>query len=226
MQFSQSIFASEVRKRLAEKRIQKMKNSQVIVDQIPLGSIKYHRKSLLLSCDINKNNEEYIEKFIREKAYKSFFKKKKLSTKKIHYSNISSSLYNSNLNDNAKKIPKRLNKIHSYSCFPIKKNHINTPKKTPFQLSHIKINYFKYFINCSQKNNNLSVKLKEDSIIDSFSINKYNEKKKIFGQILKDDKQKNKNKKILKLGLNKTYNRKIVSALRKDYKNKLKDNNS
>ena len=64
---SQSIFISEVRKRLAKKRLLQMKNRPMITDEIPLEKIKYHRQSLLLSYSNFKNNQKIYRKFYKRK---------------------------------------------------------------------------------------------------------------------------------------------------------------
>ena len=203
---SKSIFISEVRKRLAKKRKLKMKNVQVIIDQIPVDKIKYHRQSLLLSYNDFKNNDKYIENFIKEKSYKSIYKRKSLLKRKV-ITNLLTKKYNNN-------IPKNLKQSNANSCSSIKKYYLNTPKKTPFQIGHIQIKYYKDYINNSQKKN-LSNKLKEESKIQSFSINKYNEKKHVFGKHpMTKNKTITKINKIPKLEYNSIYPRKYCSVIK------------
>lgn len=215
---SKSIFIS---KRLAKKRKLKMKNAQVIIDQIPVDKIKYHRKSLLLSYSDFKNNDKYIENFIKEKSYKTIYKRKSILKRKV-ITNLLTKKYNNN-------IPQNLKQNNVNSCSSIKKYYLNTPKKTPFQIGHIQIKYYKDYINNSQKKN-LSNKLKEESKIQSFSINKYNEKKHVFGkQPMIKNKIITKINKIPKLDYSSIYPRKNSSVMN-SFKNKdkkhLKNNKS
>jgi hypothetical protein len=171
-----SSFVDEIRKILSKKR--KVKKN-LIVDQIPLDSIKYHRQSLLLSYnDFNENNQKYIQKFIKEKSYKSIFPRRKslIINKK---SKSLTKIFNNNNNNNTTNIkPKNYTQNSMYINF--KRNNFSTPKKTPFQISHIKNQLFRDFINNSQKRN-LNNKIKLETSMKSFSINKFNEKKKVFG---------------------------------------------
>ncbi len=59
--------------------------------------------------------------------------------------------------------------------------NLKSPKKTPFQIGHIKNQYLREYLKNS-KQRNLSKNMTEESNIKSFSINKYNEKKNIFGK--------------------------------------------
>lgn len=195
---SQSIFISEVRKRLAKKRLLQMKNRPMITDEIPLEKIKYHRQSLLLSYSNFKNNQKYIENFIREKSYKSILNKRKRTIKKKNKANLLSH----NKNNTFSKTLKFFSNSHSCLNMNSKINKkikiLKLPKKTPFQIHHIKIQYFKDYINNSREKNR-SNNMKEESKIKSFSINKYNEKKRIFGKsINKNNKLVLKNNKIAK----------------------------
>ena len=176
-----SALISEVKKRLAKKRELRMRKIQtVIVDQIPLETIKYHRQSLLLSYSDFKNNQKYIQNFIKEKSYKSIFSKRKsLIIRRVN----SNSLLNNKKNNksNISIILKSKKNIKSNPDNNAKKNSFNTPKKTPFQIHRIKTQLFRDYINISQKKN-LSINMKNESNIKSFSINKYNEKKRVFGK--------------------------------------------
>jgi len=171
-----SSFVYEIRKILSKKR--KVKKN-LIVDQIPLDSIKYHRQSLLLSYnDFNKNNQKYLQKFIKEKSYKSIFPRRKSLIIKKKSKSLTKNFNNNNNNTTNKKSK---NFTQSSSMYiNLKKNKFYTPKKTPFQITHIRTQLFRDFINNSQKRN-LNNKIKLEKSIKSFSINKFNEKKKVFG---------------------------------------------
>lgn len=224
-----SAFIHEIRKILAKKR--KVKKN-IIVDQIPLDSIKYHRQSLLLSYnDFHKSNQKYIEKFIKEKSYKSFFPRRKslIINKK---SKSLTKIFNNNNNNNTTNIkPKNYTQNSMYINF--KRNNFSTPKKTPFQISHIKNQLFRDFINNSQKRN-LNNKIKLETSMKSFSINKFNEKKKVFGNsfnIKRNNSMNNdylykyRNKKFIRNNSNIKTNQKIrINNHIKDLKNKEKKN--
>ena len=180
---SKSIFISEVRKRLAKKRKLKAENLPKILDQIPLEKIKYHRQSLLLSYKDFKNNQKYIDNFIKENSYKSIFCNKKNTIPKNTHRNAFQNYIIQSKKNNISKIMKYNITNNSFRNLDIKKTikNIKSPKKTPFQIGHIKSQFLREYINNSkQKNNNEN--MKEESNIQSFSINKYNEKKKIFGK--------------------------------------------
>ena len=174
-----SSFAHELRKILSKKR--KVKQN-LIVDQIPLDSIKYHRQSLLLSYnDFNKNNQKYIQNFIKEKSFKSIFSRRKSLIIKRKSKSLTKKFNNNNDKSNKNKTNiKTKNNTQSNMYINLKKNKFNTPKKTPFQISHIRTQFFKDFINNSQQRN-LNNKIKLGASLKSFSINKFNEKKKVFG---------------------------------------------
>ena len=171
-----SAFIHEIRKVLAKKRNVK---KNIIVDQIPLDSIKYHRQSLLLSYnDFHKSNQKYIQKFIKEKSYKSIFHRRKSLIINKKSKSLTKNLNNNNNNNTTNIKPKNYTQSSMYINF--KRNNFNTPKKTPFQITHIRNQLFRDFINNSQKRN-LNNKIKLETSMKSFSINKFNEKKKVFG---------------------------------------------
>ena len=177
MMDSKAMFIAEVRKRLAKKRKLKMKNSLMVTNkiQMPLEKIQYHRHSLLLSYHDFKNNQKYIENFIKEKSYKSIFHKIKNTIEKEKF------LISNNNKNNISNLFKSKNNCHSCSNLNVKKINLNTPKKTPFQITTFKKQYIKEYLDNSRKKN-ISSEMNDESKIKSFSINKYNEKKKVFGK--------------------------------------------
>jgi len=187
MDNSKAIFIAEVRKRLAKKRKLQMRKTPKIIDQIPLEKINYNRKSLLLSYKDFKNNQKYIENFIREKSYKSILRKSTIIKKnKINF--LTKDSITKNNNNNISKIIKYKSNTLNCNRINIKKNILKIPKKTPFQIGLIKTQYLREYINNSQKNN-LNNNIKEESSIQSFSINKYNVRKKVFGKTLSANKK-------------------------------------
>ena len=140
---------------------------------------------------------------------------------------------NNNNNNNITTNIKSKNHTQSSIYINFRKNNFNTPKKTPFQISHIKNQLFRDFINNTQKRN-LNNKIKLDTSIKSFSINKFNEKKNVFGNsfnikrnnsVNNDYLYKYKNKKFVKNnnGLKKNQIIRINNYIN-DFKNKDKKN--
>lgn len=185
------IFISEVKKRLAFKRNYKQKTRLIMIDKFPIEKEDSKISSLLSPGNISQSNFNYFMNFIKEKGYKSAFAK-------VDNSNQNNLNKNKSVNIKAKKI-KLINHINNipniiklyyksnnhqkgfYYKINIKKHNINNQNQTPFQINHIKNNFFKQYIKFS-KEKSLHSNIQNEKNIESFSINSSGTKIKIFGK--------------------------------------------
>lgn len=181
------IFISEVKKRLADKRNYKLKTKLIMIDKLPMRNTESQKNSLIISQNESQTNYKYFINFIKEKGYKSAFRKLSNSMKNfLTYKNKSfsnnSNKINTNLIKGVPNIIKLYNKQKDNSCqINIQKYKLINQNKTPFQINHIKNKFLKQYIKFTTKKNSLHYIPNEEDI-KSYSINSCGQRIKIFGK--------------------------------------------
>ena len=175
MGYRNPIFILEVKKRLEDKKYNEIRKRLISINKFPRQEVESRKSSLSLSKSHSQSNFKYFMNFIKEKAYKDVF---------TNTFNIRNLKFQKNENENSiKGIPNIIKLYHqlkqNFSNINIKKN-INQ-KQTPFQINHMKNNFYKNYIRYIRKKNSQDFIENEKSIL-SFSINSSGQKKKIFGK--------------------------------------------
>ena len=141
MGYRNPIFILEVKKRLADKKHNEIRKRLISIDKFPKQEIESQKSSFSLSKSHSQSNFNYFMNFIKEKGYKSAF------TKIGNSFNIRNLKIQNNTNS-IKGIPNIIKLYHqlkqNFSNINIKKN-INQ-KQTPFQINHMKNNFYKNYI--------------------------------------------------------------------------------
>ena len=177
------IFISEVKKRLADKRNYKLKTKLITIDKLPMRE-ESQKNSLIISQNESQSNYKYFINFIKEKGYKSAFRKLNYSMKDLlNYKNESfNNKININLIKGVPNIIKLYNKQKDNACqINLQKFSFINRNQTPFQINHIKNKILKQYIKSSTKKNSIDY-IPNEKDIKSYSINTCGQRKKIFGK--------------------------------------------
>ena len=175
------IFILEVKKRLAEKRNYKLKTRYMAIDKFPRPKVESQKSSTSLTNSHSQTNFKYFMNFIKEKGYKSEFTK---VGNAFEQNKLKQQQKSENINS-IKGIPniiKLYHKVKQNFCdINIKKYDKINQRQTPFQINHIKHNFFKQYIKYI-KRKNVHDYIEDEKSIQSYSINSNGKKKKIFGK--------------------------------------------
>ena len=174
------IFILEVKKRLEDKRKNKIKTRFIAVDKFPKEEKRSLKSSLSLSKSHSQSNFKYFMNFVKEKGYKSAFTKVG-NTFGLNNLEIQKN-ENTNLIKGIPNIIKLYHQVKNNFCSINKYQYKNYyQRQTPFQINHIKNNYIRRYIRFIRKKNSHDFIENEKNIL-SFSINSSGQKKKIFGK--------------------------------------------